>query len=260
MGTENQTVRLYGQEPYRVVLVHGGPGAIGSLRGFAQELSERLQIGVVEALQTKYTIAELIEELSDQIRDHCSDKVVLIGHSWGAWLIALLAEKYTELVDKMIMVGSGPLQDKYVPEIGERRLANLSPEESVVFQRVVENQATDEDMKRIPNILDRVDNYCLQDREKHHADKVDSRMHNEVWKEAATIRTSGELLAVFLRIHCPIYLIQGEFDPHPAKGITEPLEENKIACKTYVLEKCGHSPFMEKYAKERFYDILKITV
>ena len=31
-------VRLYGGKPYKVVLVHGGPGAIGSLKGFAEEL------------------------------------------------------------------------------------------------------------------------------------------------------------------------------------------------------------------------------
>lgn len=29
-------VRLYGDKPYNVVLVHGGPGAIGSLKGFAE--------------------------------------------------------------------------------------------------------------------------------------------------------------------------------------------------------------------------------
>ncbi len=34
-------VRQYGKAPYKIVLVHGGPGAIGSLKGFAQELNER---------------------------------------------------------------------------------------------------------------------------------------------------------------------------------------------------------------------------
>lgn len=34
-------VRRYGKAPYKIVLVHGGPGAIGSLKGFAQELNER---------------------------------------------------------------------------------------------------------------------------------------------------------------------------------------------------------------------------
>lgn len=60
-------VRLYGKSPYEVVLVHGGPGAIGSLKGFAEELSELSEIGVVEAIQTKYSINELIEELHDQV-------------------------------------------------------------------------------------------------------------------------------------------------------------------------------------------------
>ena len=63
-------VRLYGGKPYKVVLVHGGPGAIGSLKGFAEELSELSKVGVVEAIQSKYSIDELIEELYCQIKDN----------------------------------------------------------------------------------------------------------------------------------------------------------------------------------------------
>ena len=47
-------VRLYGNAPYKIVLVHGGPGAIGSLKGFASELNELSQTGVIEAIQSKY--------------------------------------------------------------------------------------------------------------------------------------------------------------------------------------------------------------
>ena len=61
-------VRLHGDAPYKVILVHGGPGAIGSLKGFARELSETAKIGVVEAMQSKYSIEELIEELYEQIK------------------------------------------------------------------------------------------------------------------------------------------------------------------------------------------------
>jgi len=32
--------------------------------------------------------------------------------------------------------------------------------------------------------------------------------------------------------------------------------ENDIMCESYILEKCGHSPFVEKYAKDEFYKIL----
>lgn len=249
-------VRLYGEAPYKIVLVHGGPGAIGSLKGFAQELAELSQIGVVEALQSKYSIAELIEELYIQINDICSDKVTLVGHSWGAWLIALFAEKYPELMEHVILIGSGPLEDKYVSEIRIHRFQNLSEEDSGILQRLIDNQATDEDLEKIPNILEKSDNYCLENREEHKADKTDSEMHNKVWSEAVKLRTSGKLLTSFKNIKSKIYLIQGQVDPHPVKGVTIPLQENGVLCETYVLEKCGHSPFMEKYAKDEFYKIL----
>jgi len=249
-------VRLYGKAPYKIVLVHGGPGAIGSLKGFAQELNALSQIGVVEAIQSKYSIEELIDELYRQISDNCNEKVSLIGHSWGAWLAALFAEKYPELVERIILVGSGPLEDKYVAEIGTRRFENLSEEDGEIFQRLINNQATDEDMEKIPKVFEKSDNYCLENRDMHKADKTDSQMHNTIWEEAAGLRTSGELLAAFKRIKNKIVLIQGETDPHPARGITIPLQENGVECETYILKKCGHSPFMEKYAKEDFYKIL----
>ena len=253
-------VRLYGKEPYKVVLVHGGPGAIGSLKGFSKELSELAEVGVVEAIQSKYSINELIEELYCQIRDNTSDKVSLVGHSWGAWLVVLFAERYPDLIEKVILVGSGPLEDKYVSEIGARRFHNLSEEEGEIFQRLINNQATDDDMEKIPKVFEKSDNYCLENKENHKADKTDSEMHNKVWSEAAKLRTSGELLKAFKNNKSKLYLIQGELDPHPVQGITLPLQENDIPCETYILQRCGHSPFMEKYAKEEFYKILIQTL
>lgn len=249
-------VRLYGEAPYKTVLVHGGPGAIGALKGFAKELNEQSKLGVVEAIQSKYSIAELIEELYCQICENCTEKVSLIGHSWGAWLVVLFAERYPEVVEQLILVGCAPLEDKYVSEIGERRLQNLSEEDGAIFQRLVRNEATDEDMARIPKVFLHSDNYCLVDSELHKADRTDSEMHNKVWAEAAAMRTNGQILGSFQNLKCPIYLIQGETDPHPVDGVKEPLREFGIPCETCILEKCGHSPYMEQYAKDEFYKIL----
>lgn len=248
--------RLHGEAPYRVVLVHGGPGAIGSLKGFAGELSRVAGVGVVEAIQSRYSVGELIEELHDQIGQNCCGKIVLVGHSWGAWLAALFAAKYPEAVGRLILVGSGPLEDKYVSEIGRRRLQNLSEEDGAVFQRLVSNQATDEDMQRIPKVFEHSDNYCLTEREAHRADRTDSEMHNRVWSEAARMRSSGELMEAFRKIQCRIYLLQGDSDPHPVDGVIIPLRENGVECESHVLSRCGHSPFMEAYAKDVFYRIL----
>lgn len=72
------------------------------------------------------------------------------------------------------------------------------------------------------------------------------------------MRTNGELLTVFKNTQSKLFLIQGVCDPNPIEGVIKPLEENGIPCKTDILEKCGHSPFMEKYSKEKFYDILRV--
>ena len=157
----------------------------------------------------------------------------------------------------IILVGCPPLADKYVREISLRRSQNLSDEESKIFQRMTDNVATDEDMKKIPSILEKSDNYYLESSEKLIADKADNEMYNRIWNEAAKLRTNGELLTAFKNMQSNLFLIQGVCDPHPIEGVMKPLEENGIPCKTYILEKCGHSPFMEKYAKEKFYEILQ---
>lgn len=48
------TVRVHGKKPYRAVVVHGGPGAIGSAAGLAKGLAE--YCGVMEPLQSEHTV------------------------------------------------------------------------------------------------------------------------------------------------------------------------------------------------------------
>lgn len=117
----------------------------------------------------------------------------MIGHSWGAWLAAFFAVKYPDLIENVILVGCGPLEDKYVSEIGARRMENLSEEDGAIFRRLCNNQAANEDMAKIPKVLEKSDNYCLENRDLHRADRTDSQMHNMVWEEAAKLRTNGIL-------------------------------------------------------------------
>jgi len=54
-----------------------------------------------------------------------------------------------------------------------------------------------------------------------------------------------------------IYLIHGENDPHPITGNVYPFLQQNVDCETYILPKCGHSPFEEEHANERFFEIVK---
>jgi len=59
------------------------------------------------------------------------------------------------------------------------------------------------------------------------------------------------------RIHCPVVAIHGKNDPHIVDGVKVPLESRLSNFEMYVLEKCGHEPWKEYYAKDKFFEILK---
>ncbi|MCK4297624.1 MAG: alpha/beta hydrolase, partial [Candidatus Marinimicrobia bacterium] len=77
-----------------------------------------------------------------------------------------------------------------------------------------------------------------------------------VWKEAKELRQSGKLLKIGNQVQCPVAAIHGDYDPHPAEGVKSPLSKIIKDFRFILLEKCGHNPWIERNAKENFYEIL----
>src|SRR5947209_16720527 len=103
-------LRKYGAEPFRVAVLHGGPGAPGDMAPVARELAKRR--GVLEPLQTRDTIHGQVEELKEVIERYGAPPMRIIGWSWGAWLGYLFAARHHSLVDKLILVSSGPFEEQ----------------------------------------------------------------------------------------------------------------------------------------------------
>ena len=57
-------LRLYGKKPFIIAVVHGGPGARGSVALVAKEMSQ--YFGVLEPLQTKTTVEGQVDELFNE--------------------------------------------------------------------------------------------------------------------------------------------------------------------------------------------------
>jgi pimeloyl-ACP methyl ester carboxylesterase len=87
--------------------------------------------------------------------------------------------------------------------------------------------------------------------------ECDSAVYQGVWKQAAALRASGQLLQLGRQIRCPVVAIHGAFDPHPAEGVRIPLSTVLSDFKFFVLEKCGHCPWKERAAKNEFYRLLE---
>jgi pimeloyl-ACP methyl ester carboxylesterase len=77
-----QNLRSYGQPPFRVAVIHGGPGAPGEMAPVARALA--LQRGLVGPIQTATSLVGQIEELRTTLERHGERPVTLIGYSWGA--------------------------------------------------------------------------------------------------------------------------------------------------------------------------------
>ncbi len=257
-----KNLRIWGKPPYRVAVIHGGPGAPGSAAPVARELAG--DRGVLEPLQTKDTLIGQIVELHAVLSRHAALPAILIGHSWGAMLAFIVTARYPALVRKLVLVGSGPFEPEYADNITPERLNRLSEAERVEAFRLIDvindPAAPDKDgpMARLGELFARADAYDrLPPEEEPEPLPVSEAVNRRVWAEAKPLRTSGELLKMGGKIACPVVAIHGDYDPHPAAGVSGPLSRVLKDFRFILLEKCGHEPWEERYARDRFYAILK---
>jgi pimeloyl-ACP methyl ester carboxylesterase len=200
--------------------------------------------------------------LHDVIETNGENPLCLIGFSWGAWLSFMVAAHYPALVQKLILIGSGAFQEKYAANIVAERLTRLSEAERIEVLELTEkinkggNADKDNLMLRFGGLFAKADAYAPlpHDNEVY---EFSEEINRVVWAEAREMRVSGELLSLGKQITCPVVAIHGEYDPHLAEGVREPLARVLKDFKFILLEKCGHEPWIEKYARDQFYEILK---
>ncbi len=252
--------RKYGKPPFSIAVIHGGPGAPGEIAPVARELSQ--SNGILEPLQTAESLEGQVRELKRILEENGELPVILIGWSWGAMLGFILTARHSSLVKKLIMVGSGVFEKKYSLKITETRLSRLSGKErweaSELMGRLSGSFTEDKDilMCRFGELISKADSY---DPVSYRSEILGCKyqIFESVWRDAARLRDSGELLKLGKRIKCPVVAIHGDYDPHPGEGVRGPLSSVLKDFRFILLKKCGHSPWIERFARDKFYQILK---
>jgi pimeloyl-ACP methyl ester carboxylesterase len=253
-------LRIYGEPPFTVAVVHGGPGAPGEMAPVARELSS--DTGVLEPLQTATTLDGQVEELRQVLEGSGDLPIILIGFSWGAMLSFILASRHPALVKKLILVAGAVFEDRYAADITEtrlRRLGEAEREEAFALMVSLEDPAlADKDgaMARLGELISQAD-AC--DPLPHDSEvlAVQHDVFQGVWRQAAELRSSGELMKLGKRIECPLVAIHGDYDPHPPTGVSEPLSRVLSDFRFILLKKCGHRPWTERNARDEFYAVLR---
>jgi pimeloyl-ACP methyl ester carboxylesterase len=250
--------RKYAKEPYSVVVVHGGPGAPGGMAYVAEKLSEKF--GVIEPFQTSLTIRGQIEELHSVINETRNLPVVLIGHSWGAWLAFMLAAEFPDDVSKLILVSAGPFEHSF--DVTTVRLSRLEDAEQKELSSLMDliNDSSGSRLdsltfRRFAELTSKADSFSPMKLEESNFD-FQPEIYQSIWPEAEKLRKNGILLKLGERIRCPVIAIHGDYDPHPAEGMKVPLKRVLKNFKFILLKDCGHYPWKEKKANKRFFEIL----
>jgi pimeloyl-ACP methyl ester carboxylesterase len=253
-----ETIIKYGHGPFQIGLLHGGPGASGEMQKVAEQLSN--DFGILEFLQTSKSIKGQIEELRNQLTSCADLPAILIGYSWGAWLGFLFAGKYPDLIKKLILISSGAFESKYNKDLMGVRLNRLNPQDrkeaAQLISAINSGSLDNETLRRFGELMTIADSFdCIQ----ADNDLVDLnvQIYQSVWTEALRMRETKELINSADNIKCPVIAIHGDYDSHPIDGVEQPLSNKLKDFKMIRINQCGHIPWRERHAKDKFFEILR---
>jgi len=258
-----KNLRIYGNKPFNVAVIHGGPGAPGEMAHIARQLSSVR--GVLEPLQTATSLKGQVQELHTVLKENGNLPVILIGFSWGAMLSFIFAAQYPSLVKKLILIGSGAYEEKYAVNIMKTRLGRLSKDEREKALSLMEtlNDPAIRDkntpMTQLGQLFFKADSY---DPLPYDSEVIECQydIYQNVWRQASELRSTGKLLVLGKNIQCPVVAIHGDYDPHLAEGVKDPLSRILKDFRFILLENCGHYPWNERATRDNFYNILKSEV
>jgi pimeloyl-ACP methyl ester carboxylesterase len=255
-----ETVRKYGQPPYKIAVLHGGPGAPGYMAPVARELSSNR--GVLEPLQTRDSVEGQVEELIEQLNNNAEKPVTLVGSSWGAALALLTTAQKEIEINKLILIGSAVFDAENSARIEGIRKKRLNDEQ----RRRLEELELEyyDDRSRVAEVWGELSFYTdVYDPLTNDLEviEVQYELSGRVWTEFTVLRDKpGYLKSEFSIIDIPTVVIHGDYDPHPIEGIRPFLESCIKDIRFYILPKCGHYPWIERYARDRFYAILEAEI
>ena len=257
-------VRKYGNSVHSVVVLHGGPAAVGDAAAIALGLSDLFT--AIEPWQRgsgeeTLTVARHVEDLHSLIMGlDAAAPPALVGHSWGAMLALCYAAAHPNTVGPIVLVGCGAfdaasrarmneiLRDRTDPQLQER-LAEVSASTSDVSVLQTKKYKLTRDLY----VYDRAEPWP----EKEEYEPLDVRAHEETWDDMMRLQSDGTYPEAFTGITSDVLMLHGSHDPHPGLMIYEGLRPFIRKLEYRELDRCGHNPWMERFARAEFFSILR---
>lgn len=253
--------REWGTGAQPLIVLHGGPAAVGDVEPLARELGRQWR--VLEPFQRgsgrhPLTVATHIHDLDDLIRDRCGNhRPILIGHSWGAMLALAYAATHPETSAALALIGCGTFSGSARKEFEARLDARLTSEDREALASIGQSEPdADHRFAARGRIITRVYGHDIGDVSNEPA-TIDAIAHEQTWADMKRLQSDGTYPAAFAAINVPVLMLHGEADPHPGRATMEDLRKVIPHLQYRELSQCGHSPWLERQARGPFFNELR---
>jgi pimeloyl-ACP methyl ester carboxylesterase len=210
-------VRKYEGARGPIVVLHGGPGAPGSIAGLALGLAGDFEVW--EPFQRRSGEVDLtVDRHVTDLHDVAPEAATIVGHSWGAMLGLSYAARYPEQVRALVLVGCGTYDEASRAEYRRRRDASEPHAQPLFF---------------------------------------DAAGQEETWQDVLHRQATGLEPRSFAAIRAPVLMLHGEDDPHPGTMIRDSLLPHIPHLEYMGIPRCGHEPWREAHGREPFFIALR---
>ncbi len=254
-------IRRHGNAGPTAIVLHGGPGAVGSVEELARRLSDTLT--VIEPWQRgsaedkPLTVAQHVTDLHDVVQSVRTDQLpALVGESWGAMLALAYAAEHPDYAGPIVLVGCGTF-DKESRAIGVQiRAERIAAYIAEHPQHVGDLNLSVND--RIMKWHDMTDNYDpMSSASQIMTAPFDMQAQTETWEDMLRCQECGLYPEAFAVIRSPVIMLHGSYDPHPGGMIRDKLRQYLPQLEYREFDKCGHEPAIEKFARDEFFNAVR---
>ncbi|MER5210679.1 alpha/beta hydrolase [Streptomyces sp. NPDC002838] len=266
--TTDDGVRLWASRSGRdggtpLLLCHGGPGLWDMFEDVAGMLEDEAMVvrwdqrgcGRSQRCAGPWTTERFVADL-DAVRQHFGlERMVLLGHSWGAQLALSYALAHPERVDSLVYVsgtGIGPDADWH-PAFKTDFLARLGedPQRLARWQELTGRPQLTEEEDRERAVLQWSIEFEDRERALEHAGRmadpwfgINYECNKALNAEREQLWGTPELYAACQALDVPVLIVDGERDIRPRSAI-DSLERALPRVRRVILPEAGHLPWVE---------------
>jgi pimeloyl-ACP methyl ester carboxylesterase len=168
-------------------------------------------------------------------------------------LILAYAAEWLSRPAALVLVGCGTFSLAARTEFEARYAARLTDVHRAALAHIERSEPdADRRLASQGRVITRVYGYDIED-EGPDLVTVDAVAHRETWSDMVRLLNEGAYPAGLAAIRCPVLMLHGDTDPHPGPGTRDDLREYIPHLEYRELARCGHSPWLERQAREEFF-------